>query len=603
MSTCHTEGRLSQSFRFDRMEVRPAERALLIDGKAVELGSRAFDLLQALITHRDRVVTKDELLDMVWPGLVVEENNLQAQVSSLRKLLGPKAIATIPGRGYQFVAAAQNLEVPPIIAAEAAAPPALSDAATPADNVTDETRPEANPRSTLLARMRQHKSRVAIIAGTAAVAISMAGYWTVHQSSNVDVKPSAPNTAVTSVPKHSIVVLPFTNLTGDPGQDYLADALTATMTDNLERLGGFVIVNTATAFTYKGKTASAQQVGRDLGVRFVLNGNVQRSGTRIRINAQLADANSNTQLWSESFDGDMSDLFALYDRVSVRIGHSIGPEMIIAQARDSETRKSNPKAVDLILRGLATNLKPRTLKLSQQREGLFREALALEPNNTDAMIALARALVFQPREFPGAFDKAVRQKKYLEARDLALKVKELDPKETGVYVVIGVYALAHDDFDGHRRAFETYLSLNPNAANAHNNLAVAYFYGGEPRRAIELSNQSIALDPRTSIAQRISHLCRAHFMLGDIDGTIRLCLQSLDSNPQNVNARAYLAMAYSVKGDDAKALAAIAELRKLPPGERPTEEFERPQPSFPTAYKEWYEKKFLPVARKVGLWE
>ena len=93
---------MSQSFRFDRFEVRPAERALLIDGKPVELGSRAFDVLQALITHRDRLVTKDELLDMVWPGLVVEENNLQAQVSNLRKLLGPQAITTIPGRGYQF---------------------------------------------------------------------------------------------------------------------------------------------------------------------------------------------------------------------------------------------------------------------------------------------------------------------------------------------------------------------------------------------------------------------------------------------------------------------------------------------------------------------
>ena len=93
---------MQQIHRFDRVEVRPAERALLIDGTRAELGSRAFDVLQALIAHRDRVMTKDELLDMAWPGLVVEENNLQAQVSTLRKLLGPKAISTIPGRGYQF---------------------------------------------------------------------------------------------------------------------------------------------------------------------------------------------------------------------------------------------------------------------------------------------------------------------------------------------------------------------------------------------------------------------------------------------------------------------------------------------------------------------
>lgn len=93
---------MSQSHRFGNVEVRPAERALLIDGKLVDVGSRAFDLLEALIAQRDRVVPKDELLDIVWPGLVVEENNLQVQISALRKLLGPRAIATIPGRGYQF---------------------------------------------------------------------------------------------------------------------------------------------------------------------------------------------------------------------------------------------------------------------------------------------------------------------------------------------------------------------------------------------------------------------------------------------------------------------------------------------------------------------
>lgn len=107
------QGRTLQSYRFDRAEVRPAERALLIDGVRTELGSRAFDVLLALIKNRGRVVTKDELLDLVWPGLVVQENNLQAQVSTLRKLLGPNAIVTIPARGYQFSLAETMLpEIP-----------------------------------------------------------------------------------------------------------------------------------------------------------------------------------------------------------------------------------------------------------------------------------------------------------------------------------------------------------------------------------------------------------------------------------------------------------------------------------------------------------
>jgi TolB-like protein len=145
----------------------------------------------------------------------------------------------------------------------------------------------------------------------------------------------------------SIVVLPFTNLTGDPNQAYVADGLTASLTSDLSRIRDTFIVNAATAFAYKDKPVAAQQVGKDLGVHFVLQGSVQRSGTTIRINAQLADATSNAQLWSESFEGDQSDLFALRDRVTTLVGNSIGREMVIVAARESETRKTSPRVADL----------------------------------------------------------------------------------------------------------------------------------------------------------------------------------------------------------------------------------------------------------------
>ena len=134
-------------------------------------------------------------------------------------------------------------------------------------------------------------------------------------------------------------------------------------------------------------------------------------------------------------------------------------------------------------------------------------------------------------------------------------------------------------------------------------MAVSYFYGGEPRRAIEFLTQAGNLNPNPKgrSGNLMMNLCRAHFMLGDYDSAIQWCLKALDKDPKNHYAHAYLALAYSVKGEDEKARAAVAELRKLPLGRQLSQKFERPQPSYPAAYQEWYEKKFLPVARKVGV--
>ena len=205
------------------------------------------------------------------------------------------------------------------------------------------------------------------------------------------------------------MVLPFQNLTGDPRQEYVADGLTAALTADLSRIRDAFIVNAKTAFAYKDKPVTAQQVGKDLGVRFVLQGSVQRSGSKIRINAQLADATSNAQLWSENFEGDQSDLFALQDRVTTLVANSIGRKMIIVAARESETRKSSPRAADLMLRARALGMKPSTLKNLQQIEDLYRQALALEPNNASAMVSLAVVVALQPDNFPDELDESVKR--------------------------------------------------------------------------------------------------------------------------------------------------------------------------------------------------
>jgi len=397
----------------------------------------------------------------------------------------------------------------------------------------------------------------------------------------------------------SVMVLPFKNLTGDPNRAYVADGLTVSLTADLSRIRDAFIVNAATAFTYKDKPVSALQVGREHGVHFVLHGSVQCSGTKLRINAQLADATSNAQLWSESFDGDQSDLFALQDQVTARIGNSIGREMVIVAARESETRKGSPRMSDLTLRARALLLKPRSLMNWQQIEALYRQVLALEPNSTDAMVGLALSLLIQPDNFPSQMDKSVKEKKFVEGRDLAMRAKELDPDNPDLYVAIGIYALHHGDLAAARRAHESRLSLKPKDPSAYLNLAYMFFQEGEPRRAIELLTQAINLDPRHTREYVLVMMGSAYLMLGDNDAAIEWLLRSSEKNSSFGRTYAFLAMAYANKGQHDKARAAAAELRRLDPNTT-LSTFDDTRASS-AVYKEWFENALVPAWRMAGL--
>ena len=441
-----------------------------------------------------------------------------------------------------------------------------------------------------------------IAASILALGVAGIAMWVLPQFWKAGVAPTSRAAVTAGTDPLSIVVMPFQNLTGDASQDYVADGLTASLTADLSRIRDAFIINAATAFAYKDKPVTAQQVGKELGVHFVLQGGIQRNGTKIRINTQLADANSNAQLWSESFEGDQSDLFALQDRVTTLVGNSIGREMIIAAARESETRKGSPKVADLMLRAKALELKPRTLKIAQQEEDLYRQALAQEPNNARVMAALASVLATQPDNFGSQMDEGVQERKYAEGRDLALKARELDPDNPRIYGVIGTYAFNHGDFAGARRAMETVLSLEPKNPMAYNNLADVFLAEGQPRRAIELLTQANNLRPKHPHEFVLLLMGLAYFMLGDNDAAIEWLLKSLERNPSYSATYAYLAMAYALKGDDDRAHAAAAEVRRLDP-KTTLATFDNPVSvsSSPAAYKEFFENKVVPAWRKAGL--
>jgi adenylate cyclase len=244
--------------------------------------------------------------------------------------------------------------------------------------------------------------------------------------------------AGTAVSALSILVLPFANQTGDEKKAYVADALTTSITADLSRIRDASVVPITTAFTYRNKVSTVQQIGREASVRFVLQGSVLASGNSLRISAQLADTKNGTQLWNETFDGDLANLFALQDQITARIGNSIGKHMVIVAARDSDMRKSTPEVGDLMMRARALQFQPQSLSNFVETESLYRTVLALEPDNLNAMARLAAALAIHAIWFDES--NPAKERQMAEAREMALKVKAIDPEVRGIEIPIEIYA-------------------------------------------------------------------------------------------------------------------------------------------------------------------
>ena len=188
----------------------------------------------------------------------------------------------------------------------------------------------------------------------------------------------------------SIVVLPFTNLSNDPAQDYFADGVTENLTTELSRLHNSFVIARNTAFTFKGKNLDAKAIGKELGVRYVLEGSVQRDANRVRVNAQLIDAESGAHLWADRFEEDVVDLFKLQDEVVARLARTLQVELVNAEAQRSlHDRPRNPDAVDLTMRGLALLNQSFTKANHYEALDLFEQALTLDPANADALAGAA----------------------------------------------------------------------------------------------------------------------------------------------------------------------------------------------------------------------
>ena len=455
-----------------------------------------------------------------------------------------------------------------------------------------------------LGHFHRLKVWIVAVAGVGAVLSGLVGYYTTYKT--VAGKPAdsagARPPAVANVNPLSVAVLPFSNLTGDPAQGYVADGLTTSVTVDLSRIRDAFIVNVATAAAAaKDKSASAQQVGRELGVRFVLQGSVQRSADKLRISAQLADTQSNAQLWSETFEGSIADLFALQDQVTTRIGNSIGREMVIVSARDSQMHQGNtPKVADLMLRAMALRLNQRSPDYFPRVQAAWREVLKLEPKNATALAYLAATLGLQAQYFSHTLEPGAREPQFQEVRRLAMAAKLLDPDNALAYVALAMYAEAHDDYPAQVRASETFLALAPKDPSAHNLLGHTLAFGGQWEKARELLLKGIALDPKHPIDQLAFNLGWVSFLMGDDDASIAYFKKVVENNPTFFDAHGWIAMAYARKGDMAKSKDAADTLMKVDP-KHSFQTRRRPMPSAPPQYKQFYDEVYLPFGRKAGV--
>jgi adenylate cyclase len=367
----------------------------------------------------------------------------------------------------------------------------------------------------------------------------------------------------------SLVVLPFANLSGDPAQDYFADGVTENLTTDLSRIRDSFVIARNTAFTYKGKTIDAKQIGKELGVRYLLEGSVQRDQNRVRVNAQLIDAESGAHLWADRFEEDMADLFKLQDQVVARLARSLDAPLTRTEA-ERGARSKNPDAIDLTMRGMDLinhtyqQYSPEEHRKSDhEAQALFERALQIDPNEANALAG--SALVYQDDYFYGWVDPATDYE--VKILGQANRAIALDPDNVRAFLAKGWYlGLVSHQYGESLGAADAGLAANPNfaplyvpRANAKNSLGRFEQAKLDAERAMRLSPR----DPLIGLFHVVAG--DAEISLGHLDAAIDEYHTAIDSGFRPFFVYTNLAAAYANAGKMDEAKAALAEARSLNP--------------------------------------
>jgi TolB-like protein len=351
----------------------------------------------------------------------------------------------------------------------------------------------------------------------------------------------------------SIVVLPFANLGGDPEQEYFVDGVTESLTTDLSRLNGAFVIARNTAFTFKGKAVDVKKLGRELNVRYVLEGSMQRGGNRLRVNVQLIDAETGNHLWAERFDKTVADLFDMQDEIVSRLANMLSIQLVAFEARRAE-RLLHPDARDLYFRGLACIHKGLTNEYLAQARGFFERALALDPDHIEALVGTALVDFTTGANF-STDDRAAP---LAAAEATLIKVLSRAPQHALAHMFVGtVYMLTNRAARGIAEC-ERAIALDRNLADAHAIIGWAKFLLGRSEETEAHILEALRLSPRDTFAFRwMAFIGLAKFQLGADEEAVAWLRQSIEANRNLPLAHFHLAAALALLGqpDEARAAA------------------------------------------------
>jgi TolB-like protein/Tfp pilus assembly protein PilF len=458
---------------------------------AVSITPQVFDLLEYLIRNRERVVSRDDLINAVWNGRIVSDAALTTRLNAARSAIGDtgekqRLVKTLPRKGFRFVGTVQEAH-----------------------------RPAIEP---------------------------------VGSAQNGDSAPSP-----LSAPRLSIVVLPLVNLSGDPEQDYFVDGVTESLTTDLSRISGSFVIGRHTAFTYKGRAVDLKQIGRELNVRYVLEGSVQRGGNRLRVSVQLIDAETGNHLWAERFEKPFTDLFDMQDEIVSRLANTLDTQLVAAEARRAE-RSLYPDAMDLYFQGIARLWKGVTPEYAAQASGFFERALALDAENIEALVGVAQVEVALGLNF---FTEK-RAAHFTAAEAAVTKALSLAPNHATAHLLLGVVKMSRNRAALGIAECERALALDRNLATSHAVIGWAKYLLGRGEETEGHIYKALRLSPRDIwVFQWMNIAGLAKLQLGAEQHAVAWFRRSIEANRNQPMAHLLLAAALARLGelDEARAAA------------------------------------------------
>jgi adenylate cyclase len=413
-----------------------------------------------------------------------------------------------------------------------------------------------------VAARRRRVGPAATAAAVAGVLVAaVAGWWFWPVAKPAPTPAVAATTAAAqplAAPRLSIVVLPFANLNSDPEQQYFADGITEDLTTNLSRIRQSFVISRNTAFTYRNKPVDTKQIGRELGVRYVLEGSVRRSGNKVRVNAQLIDAETDAHLWAEQFDGDIGDLFALQNEITSRIAIALNVELT---SREAARPTENHDALDYILRGRAAYWGTGASRDAiMETASLYERALALDPHSVEAASQLANMLAIRAgnrwTESPAA--------DFQRAEKLVEQAVAASPHDWLAHYAKGSVLRWEGRCEEAIPEFERALVLNPNWLNSSDWLAWCKLMTGSIEEAIPLEEQAIRLSPRDPhVGNFYVKVGVAHLLRSRTNEAIVWFEKAGNEFPKAHSVRALLASAYGLRGETDRGTIELGEARRL----------------------------------------